>query len=76
MREKLLAILADVKPGFEFEGKSSLVDNGDLDSFDIISLVTELNEKFDINIPVGKIITENFDSVDEILKLVESLAGE
>ena len=74
MRERLLEILADVKPGFEFEGKSGLVDNGALDSFDVISLVTELNEEFDIDIPVEEIIAENFDSIDTILKLIQSLA--
>ena len=52
MREKLLEVLADARPGVEFEGKTGLIDEGYLDSFDIITLVTELNEKFDIDIPV------------------------
>ncbi len=76
MREKLLEVLADAKPGFEFEGKTGLVDGGYLDSFDIITLVSELNENFDIDIPVEEIITENFDSVDTILALVRRLSGE
>lgn len=76
MREKLLEVLADAKPGFEFEGKTGLVDDGYLDSFDIITLVTELNDKFEIDIPVEEIITENFNSVDVILALVERLTGE
>lgn len=76
MREKLLEVLADAKPGFEFEGKAGLVDGGYLDSFDIITLVTELNEQFDIDIPVEDIVTENFDSVDAILALIERLSGE
>lgn len=76
MREKLLDVLADAKPGFEFEGKNDLVEGGYLDSFDIITLVTQLNEKFDIDIPVEEIITENFDSVDAILILVKRLGGE
>lgn len=76
MKEKLLEVLADAKPGFEFEGKTGLVDDGYLDSFDIITLVTELNDKFEIDIPVEDIITENFNSVDVILALVERLTGE
>lgn len=76
MREKLLEVLADAKPGFEFEGKTGLVDDGYLDSFDIITLVTELNDKFEIDIPVEEIITENFNSVDVILALVERLSAE
>ena len=74
MREKLLEVLADAKPGFEFEGKTGLIDEGYLDSFDIITLVTELNEKFDI--PVEDIVAENFDSVDTILALIGRLNGE
>ncbi len=76
MREKLLEVLAEAKPGFEFEGKTGLVDGGYLDSFDIITLVSELNENFDIDIPVEEIITENFDSVDTILALVRKLSTE
>ena len=76
MREKLLEVLADAKPGFEFEGKTVLIDEGYLDSFDIITLVTELNEKFDIDIPVEDIVAENFDSVDTILALIGRLNGE
>lgn len=76
MREKLLDVLADAKPGFEFEGKTDLVDGGYLDSFDIITLVSELNESFDIDIPVEEIITENFNSVDAILALVRKLSTE
>ena len=75
MREKLLEVLADARPGFEFEGKTGLVENGYLDSFDIITLVTELNEKFAIDIPVEDIIAENFDSVDAILALTRRLCG-
>lgn len=76
MKEKILEILEEVKPGFEFEGKVGLIDNGDLDSFDVITLVTELSEEFDIDIPVEEIVTENFDSVDTIVKLVAGLTEE
>ncbi len=76
MRKKLLEVLADAKPGFEFEGKTDLVDGGYLDSFDIITLVSELNDRFEIDIPVEDIVTENFDSVDAILALVEKLSEE
>lgn len=74
MRAKLMEVLSEVKPGFEFEGKTGLVNNGDLDSFDIITLVSELNDTFDIDIPVEEIITENFDSVDTIMALIQKLS--
>jgi len=72
--EQLLEILEELKPGFEFEGKTDLATSGELDSFDIISLVSELNDAFDIDIPVEEIEPENFDSLESIMKLIESLS--
>ncbi len=71
--EQLLQILEEIKPGFEFRGKTDLATSGAFDSFDIISLVSELNDQFDIDIPVEKIVPENFDSLEAIKKLVDSL---
>ena len=50
-----------------------LIDDGILDSFDIIAVVSELNEKFAINITADELEPENFNSVDAIVKLVESM---
>ncbi len=70
--EELMRILKEVKPGLEFEGRTDLATSHDLDSFDIISLVSELNDQLDIDIPVEEIVAENFDSVEAIQKLIES----
>jgi acyl carrier protein len=75
-REKLIEILVGVKPGIDFEAQTKLVEQGVLDSFDIISLVVDLNEIFDVDIPVEEIAPENFDSVDAILSLIESLSDD
>lgn len=72
--EKLLEILEELKPGYEFKGKTDLATSGDLDSFDIISLVSELDEAFDIEIPVEDIEPENFDSLEAIMALIQSLS--
>lgn len=72
-RETLLNILSGLKPGFHFEGRNDLVDNGDIDSFDVISLVAELNDAFDIDVPVEAIVPENFNSVDAMLALINGL---
>jgi acyl carrier protein len=69
--DEILRILEDIKPGVKFEGNTSLVSDGLLDSFDIISLVGELNDSFGIEIPVEDIIPENFESVEKIAGLVE-----
>ena len=71
--EEILKVLQEVKPGIQFEGRTDLVSSGDLDSFDIISLVSELNDSLDIDIPVEAIVPENFDSLEAIQKLVDSL---
>ncbi len=68
--EKLLEILEEIKPGFDFTDRTDLVECGDLDSFDVISLVSELNDAYDIDIPVEDIIPENFNSVDAMMALI------
>ncbi len=70
--EQLLNILEEIKPGFDFTGRTDLVDSGDLDSFDVISLVSELNEAFDIDIPVEEIVPENFNSVEAMMALINA----
>ncbi len=70
--DKLLTILEEIKPDFDFTGRTDLVDSGDLDSFDVISLVSELNEAFDIDIPVEEIVPENFNSVDAMMALINA----
>lgn len=74
--EELIKILEAVKPGIEYEGKTNLIGSGELDSFDVITLVAELNEAFDIDVPVDEIVEENFNSVDAIYKLIQRLLDE
>ncbi len=72
MMEEILKILREIKPGVDFEGRTDLVSGGILDSFDIISLVSELNEVLDIEIPVEEIVPENFESAEAIKKLADA----
>ena len=62
--ETLLKILAELRPDVDFEENKELVDSGELDSFDIVSLVGELCDEYDI---------ENFNSVEAIWALVQRL---
>ncbi len=71
--EALLKILTELRPDVDFEGNKELVDGGDLDSFDIVSLVGELCEEYDIEIGADEIVPENFNSVDAIWALVQRL---
>ncbi len=70
MREELMRILSDLRPDVNFETETGLIDDGILDSFDIVSLVGELNEHFDIEIQVEDLLPENFNSADAMLELV------
>ena len=73
MKEKLLEILEDLRPEVDFENETELVTDGILDSFDIVSLVAQLNDEFDITIGVDDLEPENFDTVDAMLALIESM---
>ena len=73
IKETLLSILGDLHPEIDFENEDALVTDGVLDSFDIVSLVAEINSEFDITVGIDELEPENSDSVDAMEKLVESL---
>jgi acyl carrier protein len=72
-RKELMEILEETRPEIDFENETALIDNQLLDSFDIISIVSEINDTFDISINVNDLRPENFNSVDAILALIEKL---
>ncbi len=76
MKEKLLALLEDIRPDVDFESEKLLIDGGILDSFDIISIVQEMNETFDIDIDVEMLEPFNFNTIDAMLELIEKLQNE
>lgn len=73
MKEKVIEILTEVRPDIDLSGEVKFIDDGELESLDVVALVGELNDEFDINISVKHLIPENFNSVDVIVKLIESL---
>ena len=73
MKEKLLEILKDLRAEVEFEKETKLIDDGILDSFDIVTLVAELNAEFDIEINVMDLEPDNFNTVNAMLELIEKL---
>ena len=70
--EKILEILNDIRPDVDFNEENNLVDGGILDSFDIVSIISELNDAFDIHIRVTDLKPENFNSLGAISQLVTS----
>lgn len=74
--EKLLEILSDLHSDVDFETEESLIDDGILDSMDIISLITEISEEYDVTITAKDIIPANFNSAKALYALIERLSDE
>ena len=71
-----MSILTDLRPDVDFENEEKLIDDGVLDSFDIVSLVSELNSEFDIEINVMDLEPENFNTVEAMLELIVKMQEE
>ena len=69
--DKLLQILSGVRSDVDFAKEKALIDDGILDSFDVMGIVAELTNAFDISITVEDIVPENFNSAEAIAALVE-----
>ena len=74
--EKLLKILNELHPEVDFENNASLIDDGILDSLDIVSLVTEIYAEFDVTIPAEEIVPENFNSAKALMALITKIDEE
>lgn len=74
--EKLIEILASLHPDVDFEANDALVDDGILDSLDIVTIVTEINAEFDVTIPAEEIVPENFNSAAALMELISRLDEE
>lgn len=67
----ILDILIGLKDDADFENSEDFIEDGLLDSFDLVNLVAELETEFDIEIKGSDIIPENFVSIKKISELVE-----
>ena len=74
--EELMEILTGIRPDVDFENCTTLIDDKILDSFDIISIITELNSQMDVAVPADHIIPENFNSAKALWAMVEKLQDE
>ena len=74
--EKLLEILEEIKPGVDYENIDTLINDHYLDSLSILSLISELEDEFDIVIPTVEIIPDNFNSVKSMMALITRLKEE
>ena len=71
--EKLLEILQNVRPDVDFKNEKSLIDDGILDSFDVVSIISELDDEFGVQVRIAELDPENFNSVEAIWNLIQAL---
>ncbi len=74
--ERLLELLSEVREDVDFENCEDLIDGKILNSFDIIQIISALDEEYDISIPASEIVPDNFNSAKRILAMVERLMDE
>ena len=72
MKEELLQILTEAVPGVDLEAETALVDDEILESLDIVTIVSEIKDVFDVEITVDDLVPENFNSVEAILALIQA----
>lgn len=71
--EKLLTILTDLHPDVDFTAETGLIDKGILDSFDIVTIVAEIDAEFGAAIPAEALVPENFNSAAALYALIQGL---
>ena len=74
--EKLLEILEDLHPEVDFETEEHLIDNKILNSFDIVTIVAEVDSEYDVAIPAEHLLPKNFNSAKALYALIEKLMDE
>jgi acyl carrier protein len=71
--DELLAILKDLHPEVDYDTCDTLIDDKILDSIDIVSLVAEISDTFDVAIPAEELLPENFNSAAALWELIQRL---
>lgn len=74
--EELLEILSEIRPDVDFETETELIDGKILNSFDIVSIVGDVNDEFDIEISAADLVPENFNSVKAMYEMICRLQEE
>lgn len=74
--EKLLEILGQIRSDIDYANEKALVDDGILDSFDIVSIVSELSMEYDIDISIDDMTAENFNSAEAMLGMITRIQDE
>lgn len=73
--EKLYALLEDIRLDVDFRNTNTLVTDGFIDSFDIVTIIASIENEFSVEIPVDSMLPENFESAEAIMKLIDRAKG-
>jgi acyl carrier protein len=73
--EKLFELLQGIRPDVDFENETALIDDGILDSFDVVSIISEIDDVFGVQIRINELDPENFNSANAIWNLIQKLKG-
>lgn len=72
--DAVIAMLSDINDEVDFCTEDKLVDNRILDSFDILSVISAIDDEFDVSVPAKEIVPENFNSAQDIYEMIVRLA--
>ena len=74
--DKLIEILEEIQPDVDYRECTTLIDDGLLDSFAILSIVGEIEDEFGVSVTPAEIIPENFNSAEALWAMVQRLQEE
>ena len=74
--ERLIELLEEIKEDVDFKNTKDLIDGGILDSFDVLQIISSLNDEYDISIPASEIVPKNFNSAEALWAMVQRLQEE
>lgn len=71
--EKIIEILTELHPDVDFASADALIDDGILDSLDIVSLVAAIDTEFGVAVPAEEIVPENFNSAQALFDMIRRI---
>lgn len=71
--EKLYTLLEEIRPDVDFRSITTLVTDGFIDSFDIVTIIASIEDEFIVEIPVDSMVPENFESAAAIIELINGV---
>lgn len=71
--DRIIELLQEIKEDIDYANETALIDDELLDSFDILQLISAIDDEFDVSIPAAMIVPQNFNSVEALWNMVQEL---